>query len=234
MICSSHRRSSTGHVHLSARSHGACVSTPRIFRKIASEPRRRHPRGPLEQDVFTERLVLFLWTVASWQHCIDCNTTCTGLSKLGATPAAQVSGGKFPPASNKENKNRRKHRSSQLSVSQLWQPTLRSDDLDSHLHHHCLPRTVLSHNTAAMRVQMDSAGAEEEAPAPALHAPALHAPAQTLYRKELRKLPQHGSVPAPLERCGSLWAPMHSTTHPKAQYRLNRGIFVAVLKLCTP
>ena len=31
-------------------------------------------------------------TVASWQHRIEYNTASAGLSKLGATPAAQVSG----------------------------------------------------------------------------------------------------------------------------------------------
>ena len=47
------------------------------------------------------RLVWFFWcleTVASWQHCIDHNTTSAGLSNLGATPAVQVSGGQIPPS----------------------------------------------------------------------------------------------------------------------------------------
>ena len=41
-----------------------------------------------------KRVVMFYLcfeTLASWQHGIDCNTTSAGLSKLGATHAAQVS-----------------------------------------------------------------------------------------------------------------------------------------------
>ena len=36
-------------------------------------------------------------TVAAWLHCIDYNTTSARLSKLGASPAAHVSGGQIPP-----------------------------------------------------------------------------------------------------------------------------------------
>ena len=39
-------------------------------------------------------------TGASWQHCID--STSARQSKLGATPAAQVSGGQIPPSAKKE------------------------------------------------------------------------------------------------------------------------------------
>ena len=41
-------------------------------------------------------------TVESRQPCIDYNATDGRLSKLGATPAAHVSGGQIPPSSNKE------------------------------------------------------------------------------------------------------------------------------------
>ena len=44
-------------------------------------------------------------TVASWQLCIDHNTTSARLSKLGATPAAQVSGGQTPPSANQETRH---------------------------------------------------------------------------------------------------------------------------------
>ena len=47
--------------------------------------------------------------LASWQHCIDYNTASAGLSQLGATPAAQVSGGTFPPSSNQKKKPLLKH-----------------------------------------------------------------------------------------------------------------------------
>ena len=48
--------------------------------------------------VFDFVLVLCFETVASWQQCIHYNTTSARLSKLGATPAAHVSGGQFPPS----------------------------------------------------------------------------------------------------------------------------------------
>ena len=41
-------------------------------------------------------------TAASWQHCIDYNTTSARLAGLGATPAAQVSGGHIPPSRRKK------------------------------------------------------------------------------------------------------------------------------------
>ena len=41
-------------------------------------------------------------TAASWQHCIDYNTTSARLTGLGARPAAQVSGGHIPPSTRKK------------------------------------------------------------------------------------------------------------------------------------
>ena len=71
-------------------------------------------------------------TVASRQHCIDHNTASARLSKLGAAPAAQVSGGQIPP-STKEGKTRHhQNMAAAVHVSQLWQPKMRSDDLYSH------------------------------------------------------------------------------------------------------
>ena len=51
-------------------------------------PRRKRP-GVLFLKCFE--------TVPSCQHCTDYNTTSARLSKRGATPAAQVSGGQIPP-----------------------------------------------------------------------------------------------------------------------------------------
>ena len=68
----------------------------------------------------------------SRQHGIDHNTASARLSKLGAAPAAQVSGGQIPP-STKEGKTRHhQNMDASVHVSQLWQPEMRSDDLYSH------------------------------------------------------------------------------------------------------
>ena len=61
-------------------------------------------------------------TAASWQHCVDSNTTSARLSKLGATPAAQVFW-RTDPSLNKTRKD--KHHKSKVAsghVSQLWRP----------------------------------------------------------------------------------------------------------------
>ena len=50
----------------------------------------------LYQEVFAFTVFKCVETVASWQHCIDYNTISARLSKLGATTAAQVSGGQIP------------------------------------------------------------------------------------------------------------------------------------------
>ena len=78
----------------------------------------------------SSKIVLFLQcfeTVTSWEHCIDHNTTsarCLNLDNICKTKQE-------PP----------KHKSFRLSVSQLWQPKIRSDDLqppsdyrDKHTH----------------------------------------------------------------------------------------------------
>ena len=43
--------------------------------------------------------------MASWQLCTDHNTTSARLSTLGATPAAQVSGGQTPPSANQDTRH---------------------------------------------------------------------------------------------------------------------------------
>ena len=65
--------------------------------------------------------VLCFETVASWQHCIDHSTSSARLSKLGATPGAQVSGGHIRPSTNKEKRYLLKHShfSTSSPISQL-------------------------------------------------------------------------------------------------------------------
>ena len=48
------------------------------------------------------RKTLVRCSCPQWQHCMNYNTTSARLSELGATPAAQVSGGKLLPLQHKE------------------------------------------------------------------------------------------------------------------------------------
>ena len=64
--------------------------------------------GPTDKHERKLVAVLCLYSalkpIASWQHCMDYNAASAALSKHGATPAAQVSGGQIPPSANKEKK----------------------------------------------------------------------------------------------------------------------------------
>ena len=79
--------------------------------------------------LFEDRFLQGFETVTSWEHCIDHNTTSARLSQLG-WHASQGSERKFPSSSTKTNQEPPKHKSFRLSVTQLQEPKLRSDDLE--------------------------------------------------------------------------------------------------------
>ena len=86
--------------HLPARSSESQYSQRRSSTTLATGSESARPL--LREASFVLFLVCFE-TAASWQHCVEHHTTSAKLSKLGATPAAQVSGGQGPPSAKQVN-----------------------------------------------------------------------------------------------------------------------------------
>ena len=92
----------------------------------------------------SSKIVLFLQcfeTVTSWEHCIDYNTTSARLSQLGYHLQPRCLVESFLPLQQRHKRTAKTHKSFRLSVLQLWQSKLRSDDLqppsdcqDKHTH----------------------------------------------------------------------------------------------------
>ena len=122
--------------------HGPVFSPcSELLRSLA---RQFHSAAILQRQ--SSKIVLFLQrfeTVTSWEHCIDYNTTSARLSQLGYDLQPRCLEESFLPLHQRQTRTAKTHRSFRLSVFQLWQPKLRSDDLrslsdyqDKHFHFH--------------------------------------------------------------------------------------------------
>ena len=107
--------------------HGAMFSPfSELLRSLA---RQFHSAAILQRH--SPKIVLFLQCiepVTSWEHCIDHSTTSARLSQLGFHLQPRDREESFLPLQQDEQEPP-KHKSFRLSVSQLRQPKLRSDDL---------------------------------------------------------------------------------------------------------